>query len=287
MNGYPYPVLTEIDSAYKENINFNVEFSKYACNDNKITLSIGIMLNSETLKAHIQDKNAEMVVKVVTGIRSLLFHIEDIRDYIDLDINSEDIRANDTITLTAYVVTKKNFEFMVTDEMEDYFGDKFSICLKKGDVLAVSNNEKLNYNTTTNDFIMISGSTEMTGNGIKVNLNDENHIYVLVGPEFKHAYATLNNPQISTMLGSHLVFEAFVYTLVELAQEKEDHSNKEWYRLFVQALEVTGETLDDFRIRAMDDRNVDMSYVFKVAQDMISNSLETSVISIGKIGGNI
>ena len=134
MNGYPYPVLTEIDSAYKENINFNVEFSKYACNDNKITLSIGIMLNSETLKAHIQDKNAEMVVKVVTGIRSLLFHIEDIRDYIDLDINSEDIRANDTITLTAYVVTKKNFEFMVTDEMEDYFGDKFSICLKKGDV---------------------------------------------------------------------------------------------------------------------------------------------------------
>lgn len=287
MNGYPYPVLTEIDSAYKENINFNIEFSKYVCNDNKITLSIGIMLNSETLKTHIQDRNAEMVVKVVTGIRSLLFHIEDIRDYIDLDINSEDIRANDTITLTAYVVTNESFEFMVTDEMEDYFGDNFSIRLKKGDVLAVSNNEKLNYNTTTNDFIMISGSTEMTGNGIKVNLNDENHIYVLVGPEFKHAYATLNNHKISTMLGSHLVFEAFVYTLVELAQEKEDHSNKEWYRLFVQALEVTGETLDDFRTRAMDDRNVDMSYVFKVAQDMISNSLETSVINIGEIGGSI
>ena len=287
MNGYPYPVLTEIDSAYKENINFNIEFSKYACNDNKITLSIGIMLNSETLKAHIREKNAEMVVKVVTGIRSLLFHIEGICDHIELAINSEDIRANDTITLTAYVVTKESFEFMVTDEMEDYFGDNFSICLKKGDVLAVSNNEKLNYNTTTNDFIMISGSSEMTGNGIKVNLNDENHIYVLVGPEFKHSYATLNNPKISTMLGSHLVFEAFVYTLVELAQEKEDHSNKEWYRLFVQALEVTGETLDDFRTRAMDDRNVDMSYVFKVAQDMISNSLETSVINIGEIGGSI
>ena len=284
MNGYPYPVLTEIDSAYKEKINFNIEFSKYACHDDKIVLSVGIMLNSETLKSHIEDDNAELVIKAVTGIRSSLFHIQDICDYIDIEINSEDIRANDTITLTAFVVTKKSFDFLVTDEMEDYFGDNFSIRLKKGDVLAISNNEKLNYNTTTNDFIMISGSDEMTGNGIRVNLDDENHIYILVGPEFKHAYATLSNPKISTMLGSHLVFEAFVYTLVELAQEKDDHSNKEWYRLFVQALAVTGETMDDFKIRAVDDKKVDMAYIFKVAQDMISNSLETSVINIGEIG---
>lgn len=284
MNGYPYPVLTEVDSAYKENVSFNIEFSKYVCKDDKITLSVGVMLNSETLKKHIEEKNAEMVIKVVTGIRSLMFHIQDTCDYNDLDINSEDIRANDTIMITSYVVSKNAFEFMVTSEMEDYFGNNFSIQLKKGDVLAISNTEKLNYNTTTNDFIMISGSPEMTGNGIKVNLNDENHIYVLVGPEFKRAYATLNNPKISTMVGSHLVFEAFVYTLVELAQEKEDHSSKEWYRLFVQALEVTGESIEDFKVRAMDDRSVDMSYIFKVAQEMINNSLETSVINIGEAG---
>ena len=112
--------------------------------------------------------------------------------------------------------------------MEDYFGKNFSVLLRKGDVLAISNNERLNYNTTTNDFIMISSSDEMTGKGIRISLKGDNHIYVLVSPEFKRAYATLNNPKISTMLGSHLVFEAFVYTLVEIAQEKEDHSNKEW-----------------------------------------------------------
>ena len=39
------------------------------------------------------------------------------------------------------------------EEMEDYFGTDFSIFLNKGDLLAVSNNEKLNYNTTNNDFI--------------------------------------------------------------------------------------------------------------------------------------
>jgi hypothetical protein len=163
--------------------------------------------------------------------------------------------------------------------MEDYFGRNFSIILRKGDVLAISNNEKLNYNTTNNDFIMISSSEEMTGKGVKISLKDENHIYVLVSPEFKRAYATLNNPKMSSVIGAHLVFEAFVYTLVEIAQEKEDYSGKEWYRLFTQALEVTGDTVDEFKLKVMDDKNIDMSYVFKVAQEMISNSLETSAIN--------
>ena len=52
MNGYPYPVLTEVDSGYKADINFNIEFSKYACKDDKIVLSLGVELNSETLKNH-------------------------------------------------------------------------------------------------------------------------------------------------------------------------------------------------------------------------------------------
>lgn len=285
MNGYPYPVLTEADSAYKADVNFSIEFSKYACKEDKIVLSIGISLDSETLRKHIADNNAEFVIKVVTGIRSLLFHIEEVSDTLEIEVNSEDIRSNDTITITAFIVAKNAFEFTTTDEMEDYFGKDFSILLKKGDVLAISNNERLNYNTTTNDFIMISSSDEMIGQGIRISLKDDNHIYVLVSPEFKRAYATLNNPKISTMLGSHLVFEAFVYTLVEIAQEKEDHSNKEWYRLFAQALEVTGDNIDNFKTKAMDDHNVDMSYVFKIAQEMISNSLEASAISLKEIGG--
>ncbi|MBR3592858.1 MAG: hypothetical protein IKL46_08400 [Clostridia bacterium] len=286
MNGYPYPVLTEFDSAYKSTAVFNIEFLKYVYNEDKVILTIGCALDSETLKKHIQDRNAELVIKTVTGIRSHLFHIEDICDSIDIEINSEDIRANDTITLTAYVVTKNSFELTVTDEMiEEYFGSNFSILLKKGDILAISNNEKLNYNTTTNDFIMISSSEEMTGKGIRISLKDDNHIYVLVSPEFKRAYATLNNPKISTMLGSHLVFEAFVYTLVEIAQDKEDHSNKEWYRLFTQALEITGDDIDSFKASAIDDHSVDMTYIFKIAQEMINNSLETTVITVKENGG--
>ena len=286
MNGYPYPVLTETESAYKPGIDFSIEFSKYAFKDNKAVLSIGLALTSETLKNHIISGNAELVIKAVTGIRSILFHVEESSGVLDIEINSEDIRTNDTIVLTAFVVTKNPFEFTISDEMMvDYFGENFAIILNKGDVLAISNTEKLNYNTTNNDFIMISSSEEMTGKGIKISLKDENHIYVLVSPEFKRAYATLNNPKVSAMLGSHLVFEAFVYTLAEIAQEKEDHSNKEWYRLFAQAVEVTGDTIDDFKVKAMDDHNIDMAYVYSVAQEMISNSLETSTISAKEIGG--
>lgn len=285
MNGYPYPVLTEADSSYKEDVKFNIEFLKYICKEDSIALSVGITLESSTLKQHIVNNNAEIVIKAVTGIRSLLFHIDGIQNNIEIKINNEDIKPNDSIKITSFIVAKTPFKLEISDEMEDLFGANYSIVLKKGDVLAISNDEKLNYNTTNNDFIMISGSEEMTGKGIRIRLNDENHIYILVGPEFKRAYATLNNPKLSTALGSHLIFEAFVYTLVEIAQEKEDHSNKEWYRLFVQALEITGDSLDDFKLKAMDGSKVDMSYVFEIAQAMISNSLETSTININKIGG--
>ena len=109
MNGYPYPVLTEVDSAYKADINFNIEFSKYACKEDKIVLSIGVSLDSETLMKHIENNNAEFVIKVVTGIRSLLFHIEEISDILEIEVNSEDIRSNDTITITAFIVAKNAF----------------------------------------------------------------------------------------------------------------------------------------------------------------------------------
>ena len=86
MNGYPYPVLTEVDSAYKADINFNIEFSKYACKDDKIVLSLGVELNSETLKNHIVEGNAKLVIKVFTGIRSLMFSMEELCENLYLEI---------------------------------------------------------------------------------------------------------------------------------------------------------------------------------------------------------
>ena len=47
MNGYPYPVLTEVDSSYKEDVKFNIEFLKYICKEDSITLSVGIQRKME------------------------------------------------------------------------------------------------------------------------------------------------------------------------------------------------------------------------------------------------
>lgn len=285
MNGYPYPVLTEVGSAYNQDVRFNIEFTKYVCNEDKIVLSISVGLNSETLKKHIEEGNAELVVKAITGIRSLIFRFDEIRENLDIEICSENIKSNDDISLTAFVVAKNEFEFCVTEEMEDYFGTDFSISLNKGDLLAVSNNEKLNYNTTNNDFIKIRGSEEYSGKGVHIRLSEENHIVVLVGPEFRHAYATISDPKIKPILSSHIVFEAFVYTLVEIVQSNEDYSGKEWYRLFSQAFAVTGDDLEDFRKNVIDDGKIAMSEIFDVAQKMISNSLETTTIKVSRTEG--
>lgn len=285
MNGYPYPVLTEVDSAYRPNIHFSIEFTKYSCNEDKVLLSISLDFNSETLKKHIREDDAELVVKAVTGIRSLVFRFNEVYDNLNLEVCGEDIKSNDNIILTAFVVTKRAFNLCVTEEMEEYFGTDFSISLNKGDILAVSNNEKLNYNTTNNDFIRIRGSEECSGKGISIRLSEENHIVVLVGSEFRHAYATISDPRIKPILSSHIVFEAFVYTLVEIVQANEDYSGKEWYRLFSQAFAATGDDLEVFRQKAIDDGKIVMSEIFDVAQRMISNSLETTTIKASRMEG--
>ena len=283
MNGYPYPVLTEVDSSYKENINFEIEFLKYDYDAGNVKLSIGINLTSESLREYIQRGDAKLVIKTVTNIRSQVHTLTEYQERTEILLESQNIRANDVIEITAYVIAHSPFVLQMNNEIEAYFGENFSITLRKGDLLAISNTEKLNYNTTNNDFIKIVGSSERNGQGIQIRLN-ENIIEILVGDDFKRSYVAVKDARISPILNSHLIFEAIVYTLIEIAQrDKEEYCNCEWYRLFSQAYLATGETLDDFKDKAIDE-GVDISYVYKVAQQMISNSLEMSVINVSRIG---
>lgn len=283
MNGYPYPVLTEVDSSYKENINFDIEFLKYDYDTGRVKLSLGINLTSESLKEYIQRGNAKLVIKTVTNIRSQVHTLTEYQEYAEILLESQNVRANDVIEITAYVIANSSFVMQMNNEIEEYFGDSFSITLRKGDLLAISNTEKLNYNTTNNDFIKIVGSSERNGQGIQIRLND-NTIEILVGDDFKRSYVAAKDIKISPILNSHLIFEAIVYTLIEIAQrDKEEYCNCEWYRLFSQAYLATGETLDDFKDKVIDE-GVDISYIYKVAQQMISNSLEMSVINVSRMG---
>lgn len=283
MNGYPYPVLTEVDSSYKENVNFSIEFLKYDYDAGKVKLSLGINLTSESLKEYIKRGDAILVIKTVTNIRSQVHTLTEYQEHAEILLESQNIRANDVIEITVYVIANSPFVLQMNNEIEEYFGDSFSITLRKGDLLAISNTEKLNYNTTNNDFIKIVGSSERNGQGIQIRLND-NIIEILVGDDFKRSYVAVKDAKISPILNSHLIFEAIVYTLIEIAQrDKEEYCNCEWYRLFSQAYLTTGETLDDFKDKVIDE-GVDISYVYKVAQQMISNSLEMSVINVSRIG---
>ena len=284
MNGYPYPVLTELDSAYSNSCRFAINFTKYGCQDDKLSLHIDVSLTADSLKEYINNGDAELVIKIVTDIRSMVFHFDALEDNLVIEVDAENIRANDVIKITAFIVTKKSFVLKSNDEIADYFGNDYSINMRKGDILAISNDEKLNYNTSNNDFIKITSSADRDGKGIKIRLSNDNHIEILVGTEFKRAYARAKKPELSPILNSHIIFETIVFTLIDIAQNKEDHSQKEWYRLFSQAYLATGETIESFRERARDEDYIDVSYVFEMAQLMINNSLETSIINVSKMG---
>ena len=284
MNGYPYPVLTEIDSSYKDDINFNIEFNKYNINNNKVSLIIGVSLNSSFLRESIEKGNAQLVIKTVTGIQSKLHPVSGLTDFAEIVIEGQNIRANDVIEITAYIIVKTPFVLYANDEIKDYFNADYSIELRKGDLLAVSNVEKLNYNTTNNDFIKIIGNPTRNGLGIQIRLN-ENNIEILTGDEYKRSYAAVKDPKISPILNSHIVFEAIVYALIEIVQHNDEYTDCEWYRLFSQAFLVTGDSIEIFRDKALEgDGGIDISYIYEAAQLMINNSLESSVISVSRMG---
>ena len=288
MNGYPYPVLTETDSAYLENIFFNISFLKYEYEGNRVKFFLNADLNSESLKQYIENEDAEILIRVKTGICVKIFKKAKFEEKIVIELECGDIKANDTIEVSANIIARHSFVLTKSDEILDCFGTEYSVTLRKADVLAISNTEKLNYNTTSNDFIKFKSSPDMNNCGFKIRLADLNYIEVLVGEEFNHSYGVLKNSKaaakISPILNSHIIFEVILYTLVEIIQEKDDYTQKEWYRLFEQAFLATGETIEEFKEKAYDDKTIDISYVYEMAQIMISNSLETPVISVSKMG---
>ena len=169
------------------------------------------------------------------------------------------------------------------NEMLDVYEGDNVIKIKKKNVLAISNVESVSSNTSNNDFIKFTVSDEMSGKGYAINIK-ENFINVVVGPEFNVSYGLVknNNKDICTVFDSHLVFEVFVYLLVEITQDYEVHKNEEWYILFEQIfLQSSGyDDIETFINNVVDDTRIDMTQIFEVAQMLINNQLENTLIAV-------
>ena len=283
MNNYPYPVLTEWDSAYKDDCNFTLAYQDHQCVDNVLKVHLSITLNSKSLCSYVENNEAEIIVKLMTNIKTLVFHLDKTSKDITVEIPTENVASIDTIKIQAFIVTKKEMLFTANDEILDIFDSSYSIMLKENDILAVSNVEALNYTTISNDYIKIVSSEEQEGNGLKIRLTKENYIEIVVGKSFKLAYGKMNNDEFKFAVSSHLVFEAIFYALSEIAQNKDDFKDKTWFYQLSQALQSLDIPMDTYIANAYDNSQLDLEYIMETAQALISNTLEISMINIGNM----
>ncbi len=286
MSKYPYPVLNDEGSSYKEGVVFEITYVRNSFMGEKMIFELDVNMNSECLKTLILENRAKMYAKLQSNIFAFLVPIDVVEGKCYIDVEVSKIQANDTLRFVAYVLANEDIELAYHEEMLDIYQGDYIAKVRKKDVLAKSNEETLSYNSSNNDFIKFSVMDELSGNGYCIKIN-ENFINVCVGPEFNGAYGIVKNnkKEVCNVFDSHLVFEVFVFALVEFVQEYEDSKNKEVYLLFEQIFMQTSGYKDmaSFITNVMDDGKIDMAQIYEVAHKMVNNQIENSIIAVSKM----
>lgn len=278
MNNYPYPVLTYGQSAYKDAY-YELSCNDWDVRDGNVILSFSMDLSSATLNELIHLGKAKVIIKATSEILSKTFEIEGNADRAVLRLEGVNLKTNDIISVTAYIVAKESFDYLWNEELRDYYPRDLKTHIRKNDVLAISNTDKFDYTVLNTDFIKIRCSDEQEGKGPLIRLSNDNYIEIVVGRSLNHAYAvTKSDQRISSIFGSHLVFEAFVFVLIDIIQNKDEHMEKEWFRLFSNLLQsVTGDDVDEM-IQKVKDESIDLNQVYEIANSLINNQIENSLI---------
>lgn len=285
MSKYPYPVLTSEDSSYKEHILYEIVYVGSSFSLDEVIFEFDIIMNSEYLKRMIIDKKASMYMRVQTNIYAAAMMIDEIEGKCYFKVKTSKLQGNDTLKFVSYIVANEEIFLQYDEEMLEIYRGDYRPKVRMRDLLAKSNEESLSYSTSNNDFIKFSVSEELTNKGYRIAIND-NFINVTIGPDFNLAYGIIKNnkKEVCAIFDSHLVFEVFIYTLMEFVQENEEHKEKEVYFLFEQIfMQSNDKTIEEFSLNVLDDGKVMMEQIFEAAHRMINNQIENSIIAVSKM----
>lgn len=285
MSRYPYPVLTSQDSSYKDEIVFEITYIKSSYTTDKISFEFDVKMNSEYIKSLIESEKAKMYIKMQSNIYACISELDIIEGNCCVEVRTEKIQINDNLNFNALIVATEELELAYHEEMLEIYRNDYSPIVSKQSVLAVSNKESLSYNASNNEFIKFSVADEMSGNGYKIEIK-HNYINVVIGPEFNKAYAFIKNnkKEVCSVFDSHLIFEVFVYVLIEIVQEYESYCEEDWYILFEQMfLQCSNyKDMESFIVDVKDENRIDISQIFEQAQRIVNNQIEGSIIMISR-----
>lgn len=278
MNNYPYPVLTESNSSYKENINFSIVCEKHTIEQDDVKFDISFNLNSDYLLSLLEENKAKAILNISTSIINKSYYVDSLNEKYIATLPIGDIKANDTINITCVIVADNAFDIQSNDEFDELYGQDYLFTVRRGDKLAVSNKERLSFYTEDNNFIRFKSSPDVEI-GYKVRLSSENFIEVLVKEEFTKAYAIVSRKRkISMILESNIVYEVLVYTILQIAQDYYEYSKKPWFDSLSRMFDECGENIDEFIEMITSDNKLNIESVYSIVHKLTNDQIVDSVI---------
>lgn len=280
MNNYPHPVLSPGNSAYRDEIRFEIKYKSHAFADDSLIIDLGISCNSKKLQDDFEQKKIKAIVKTTLKTAAMCDACELINGDIRVIIPSEKILAYDTISIKAYLLAAEKMNMEWWEELSSDYPKDYCTEVRKNDVLAESNEEGFNSNPRNNNFIRFKEVENGDGSGIRIDLSNQNYIIIKVGHKFNEAYGKIKGKEIiRNITNSHLLFEALVYILIELAQNRDEYVDMEWYLGMQSTFDIKGfDDLDAFLDNVKED-GIKIDLIYEVAQKMINNQIELSLIA--------
>ena len=279
MNNYTYPVLMEVDSAYKEDILFKLTNVKYSFDDDSMNVEMDCELTSEYLKALIKNEDAYILISASTVMNKVISKIYEYEENIKLCIPLTSLIECDNISIQAFVLARKPFELKyIKEEMDEFYVDFRGKKLGLNTQLAFSNTQILYYRTAEESFVALSKSEGLEGKGLRIEYCNSDSILVKAGNSFCDAYAALAKNEVTKeLMNCFIAFIGIYYTTIAIKNDKallEKIEDYEWFDGYNYLFTKNGMSITEFFESDADDIND----LFENVQQLLRNELENTFI---------
>lgn len=289
MNCFTYPVLTTDESAYKEDVKFQIENLGYTFTEKEMCIKIRVFLSSTSLKKIIDEKKAYLLFELKSRLYTKpikIYNLEGKENIYDLSFSLDKIMPLDNLHIQTYLLTADKFTIKSNEEMIDIYKMFCGMELSKNSPLAISNELILYYSKMDTDFITISKSKELEDKGLKIELDDPNSIIIKAGEKYCDAYSALkNNASLREAINNHILFITLYYTTITLKENREDrekYEEKKWYEAYEYLFAKHNIDIKSF---LYDETNTNDD-VLEIVQKGLGNNLEKSLLNVRRIVEN-
>lgn len=289
---YSKPVLTGgYDSSYQKNIKFDLDIINGETamgDDGIIRMNIKIKLNSLELRKLLENGKASLGIKTKTSYLSKYYPCNVNDEVYVIEIDTNELKRNDSIKCTAYITANENLEFAYNSEINDvYTGYVFKF--HKGEIMGESTTDKLDYQASGSPFIQINTIEGQEGIGFTVST--DNVISVLVNESLNIAFSKLQNDSKEAspkgILNTFIAFNAIQYALIKAIMEGvEKYSDKDWFKALEYNFDDPSyKDLKDY-LKTMSGPNIeqfDIDSLNKTIQRMLNDQLSKKIIETWEV----